>query len=117
MDLSSESDGDISESETREYEEKSYEDLVKGNHIIKNMDGTLRCPFYRGKKKQDYRYNDLLQHASSVGAGKRDLSIELHQQAKRLADRQKLESEIERLESLIEAIKVKDGSSLDHFKG
>ncbi|GLJ14360.1 hypothetical protein SUGI_0232010, partial [Cryptomeria japonica] len=72
MDLSSESDGDISESEIKEYEEKSYEDLVKGNHIIKNMDGTLRCPFCRGKKKQDYRYNDLLQHASGVGAGKRE---------------------------------------------
>ncbi|GLJ41766.1 hypothetical protein SUGI_0864320 [Cryptomeria japonica] len=47
---------------------------------------------------------------------KRDLSIELHQQAKKLADRQKLESQIERLESLIETIKVKDGSSLDRFK-
>ncbi|XP_059078161.1 WEB family protein At5g55860-like [Cryptomeria japonica] len=35
---------------------------------------------------------------------------------KKLADRQKLESEIERLESLIETIKVKDGSSLDHFE-
>lgn len=48
---------------------------------------------------------------------KRDLSIELHQQAKKLADRQKLELEIDRLGGLIETLKqVKDGSSLDHFK-
>lgn len=72
MDLSSESDGDISESELQEYEEKSYEDLMRGNHIVKNMDGTLRCPFCRGKKKQDYKYNDLLQHARGIGAGKRE---------------------------------------------
>ncbi|KAH9314360.1 hypothetical protein KI387_022987 [Taxus chinensis] len=46
--------------------------LMNGIHIVKNMDGTLRCPFCRGKKKQDYRYKDLLQHASGVGAGKRE---------------------------------------------
>eukprot|EP00253_Pinus_taeda_P005310 PITA_05310 len=69
--FSGDSEGDMSDSEIKDCEEKCYSELLKGVHLIRNKDGTLRCPFCKGKKKQDYKYKDLLQHASGVGAGKR----------------------------------------------
>lgn len=69
--FSGDSEDDMSDSEIKECEEKCFNELMKGLHIIRNIDGTLRCPFCKGKKKQDYKYKDLLQHASGVGAGKR----------------------------------------------
>ncbi|GAV72369.1 XS domain-containing protein/XH domain-containing protein/zf-XS domain-containing protein [Cephalotus follicularis] len=67
MDYSSE-ESDISESELDEYKDKPYEQLQAGKLKVK-INGTLRCPFCAGKKKQDYKYKDLLQHASGVGKG------------------------------------------------
>lgn len=69
--FSGDSEDDMSDSEIKDCEEKCYSELLKGVHLIRNKDGTLRCPFCKGKKKQDYKYKDLLQHASGVGAGKR----------------------------------------------
>ncbi|KAF7141680.1 hypothetical protein RHSIM_Rhsim06G0089800 [Rhododendron simsii] len=65
----SESSSDISDSEINEYKDKSYEELKKGNYRVKNRDGSLRCPFCLGKKKQQFKYRDLLQHAPRVGSG------------------------------------------------
>lgn len=65
----SESSLDISDSEINEYKDKPYEDLKKGNYMVENRDGSLRCPFFPGKKKQQFKYRDLLQHASGVGSG------------------------------------------------
>ncbi|KAL5160455.1 Factor of DNA methylation 1 [Glycine soja] len=67
MDYSSEEDSDISESEIEEYAEKPYEQLRAGKYKVKNLNGTLRCPYCAGKKKQEFKYKDLLQHASGVG--------------------------------------------------
>lgn len=39
------------------------------NDKAKGANETIRCPFCTGKKKQDYKYNDLLQHATGVGKG------------------------------------------------
>ncbi|XP_072979178.1 factor of DNA methylation 1-like [Typha angustifolia] len=63
-----EEDSEVSDSELDDYEEKSYFLLKTGNHRIKNPDGSFRCPYCTGKKKQDYKYKDLLQHATGVGA-------------------------------------------------
>ncbi|KAF2321502.1 hypothetical protein GH714_000151 [Hevea brasiliensis] len=68
MDHSSEEESDISESEINDYKDKPYEDLKTGKYKVK-VNGTLRCPFCAGKKKQDYKYKDLLQHASGVAKG------------------------------------------------
>jgi hypothetical protein len=65
-DSSDDSDEDDSEAES-DYEEKSYSQLRSGNHRVRNPDGTFRCPFCPGKKKQDYKLKDLLQHADGIG--------------------------------------------------
>ncbi|XP_031267017.1 factor of DNA methylation 1-like [Pistacia vera] len=68
MDYSSEEVSDISDSEINEYIEKPYEELRAGKYKVP-VSGTFRCPFCAGKKKQVYKYKDLLQHASGVGKG------------------------------------------------
>ncbi|EOY18111.1 XH/XS domain-containing protein, putative isoform 4, partial [Theobroma cacao] len=60
-------DSDISESEMEEYEDKSYEKLKNGKHNIKVSEETYTCPYCPKKKKRDYLYKELLQHASGVG--------------------------------------------------
>jgi hypothetical protein len=65
----SESSTDISDSEINEYKDKPYEDLKQGKYRVLSVDGSLRCPFCPGKKKQKWQYRDLLQHASGVGSG------------------------------------------------
>ncbi|KAK4846197.1 hypothetical protein QYF36_014247 [Acer negundo] len=66
MEYNSEEEFDFSDSEIIEYAEKPYKDLKAGKYKVKVND-TLRCPFCSGKKKQDYKFKDLLQHASGVG--------------------------------------------------
>lgn len=67
MDQSSDGDTDMSESEMDEYEAQSYEELKNGNHSVKISDETFTCPYCPKKRKRDYLYKDLLQHASGVG--------------------------------------------------
>ncbi|KAE8697866.1 putative Aquaporin NIP1.1 [Hibiscus syriacus] len=69
MDSRSGEESDFSDSETNEYMEKPYEELRSGKYKVKALKGSLRCPFCAGKKKQDYKFKDLLQHASGVGKG------------------------------------------------
>ncbi|KAJ7975729.1 factor of DNA methylation 1-like [Quillaja saponaria] len=92
MDYSSEEDSDISESEIEEYKEKPYEQLKSGKYKVKSLNGTLRCPFCAGKKKQDYKYKDLLQHASGVGKGSANRSAK--QKAYHLALAKFLETDL-----------------------
>ncbi|GAB2269536.1 hypothetical protein Dimus_004456 [Dionaea muscipula] len=69
MDCSSDDESDISESEIEEYKDKPYEHLQSGKYKVINANGTLRCPFCAGKKKQEYGFKDLLQHSSGVAKG------------------------------------------------
>ncbi|XP_061342494.1 factor of DNA methylation 1-like [Gastrolobium bilobum] len=92
MDYSSEEESDISESEINDYSEKPYEHLRSGKYKVKSLNGTLRCPFCAGKKKQDYKYKDLLQHASGVGKGSANRSG--IQKANHLALAKYLETEL-----------------------
>ncbi|CAO2204640.1 unnamed protein product [Urochloa humidicola] len=50
-----------------DYEEQSFRLLTSGKHRVRNPDGTFRCPFCPGKKKQGYKIKDLLQHADGIG--------------------------------------------------
>ncbi|XP_057786999.1 factor of DNA methylation 1-like isoform X2 [Salvia miltiorrhiza] len=69
MGSSSDEESDISDSEINEYKEKPYELLKAGTYKVKGPNGSFRCPFCAGKKKQDYQYNHLFQHAIGVAKG------------------------------------------------
>ncbi|XP_022988349.1 protein INVOLVED IN DE NOVO 2-like [Cucurbita maxima] len=60
-------DTDISESELDERESKSYQELKNGKRIVKLSHETFTCPYCSRKRKRDFLYKDLLQHASGVG--------------------------------------------------
>ncbi|XP_027344592.1 factor of DNA methylation 1-like isoform X1 [Abrus precatorius] len=92
MDYSSEEDSDISESEIDDYSEKPYEQLRAGKHKVKTLSGTLRCPFCAGKKKQEYKYKELYQHAAGVGKGSANRSAK--QKANHLALAKYLETDL-----------------------
>ncbi|CAN0905258.1 Factor of DNA methylation 5 [Linum grandiflorum] len=68
MDSSRSDDSDISDSEIIDRIEKSYTRLRSKQYKVQVV-GRLRCPFCPGKKKQSYKYKELLQHASGVGKG------------------------------------------------
>ncbi|EOA33756.1 hypothetical protein CARUB_v10019950mg [Capsella rubella] len=68
MDSSSEEESEISESEIDVYSDKPYE-LIKNGHYKVKVKDTFRCPFCSGKKKQHYKYKELLAHASGVAKG------------------------------------------------
>ncbi|KAG8390855.1 hypothetical protein BUALT_Bualt01G0127000 [Buddleja alternifolia] len=65
---SSGEDTDMSDSETEEYVEKAYEELKNGKHQLKISDQAYTCPYCPKKKKRDFQYKELLQHASSIGS-------------------------------------------------
>lgn len=69
MENSSGEESGISDSEIEEYVEKPYQALRTGTYKVKNANGTLKCPFCAGKKKQEYGFKDLYQHASGVAKG------------------------------------------------
>lgn len=48
------------------YVDISYQELKKGTYKVKNSDETFICP-YCPERKQDYKYRELLNHASGVG--------------------------------------------------
>ncbi|KMT18331.1 hypothetical protein BVRB_2g024880 [Beta vulgaris subsp. vulgaris] len=64
---SSEEDTDISESEIDEYGDKTFEELKKGSSELKVAEEKYTCPYCPGKRKRDYQYKELLQHASGIG--------------------------------------------------
>ncbi|GMN49905.1 hypothetical protein TIFTF001_019061 [Ficus carica] len=83
MDYSSDDESDISDSEINDYAEKPYEQLRDGTYRVRGLNGILKCPFCAGKKKQDYKFKDLLQHASGVAKGSANRSAK--QKANHLA--------------------------------
>ncbi|KAF5799976.1 putative XS domain-containing protein [Helianthus annuus] len=67
MDQSSGGDTDGSDSEVEEYVDEAYENLKGGKHRVKLSEETFACPYCPNKKKHDYKYKELLQHATMVG--------------------------------------------------
>nr|XP_043636580.1 factor of DNA methylation 1-like [Erigeron canadensis] len=92
MDISSSSDSDISDSDILEYKNKPYEQLRSGKLKVKYPNGILRCPFCAGKKKQNFKYKDLHQHAT--GASKGSSNRKAIQKANHLALKMYLENEL-----------------------
>ncbi|CAN8305047.1 unnamed protein product [Cochlearia groenlandica] len=81
----------ISDSEIDDYSETPYLDLQNGKYKVK-VNGMLRCPFCAGKKKQDYKYKELIAHASGVSKGSATRSA--LQKANHLALAKYLENEL-----------------------
>ncbi|CAN6804288.1 hypothetical protein Bca4012_100242 [Brassica carinata] len=69
MDKSSESESEVSESEIADYSEKPYKQLRDGELKVKLKLDSFKCPFCSGKKKQHYKYKELLAHATGVAKG------------------------------------------------
>lgn len=65
---SSGEDSDMCDSDTEEYGEKTFEELKNGKHQIKISDQAYTCPYCPTKKKKDFQFKELLQHASSIGS-------------------------------------------------
>ncbi|CAL5008428.1 unnamed protein product [Urochloa decumbens] len=81
MELSSDESSELSETDIDDYAEKAYLDLKSGKLVARLGTDRFRCPFCPGKKKQDYRYNELLQHAVGVGASNRAAKVKANHQA------------------------------------
>lgn len=71
MDFDDELESDYESDEAENAETKAQEGLRSGTLKVENSDGTFRCPFSPSKKKQDYRYSEIFQHAQGVSKGKR----------------------------------------------
>ncbi|KAJ0979515.1 hypothetical protein J5N97_014989 [Dioscorea zingiberensis] len=80
MDSSSEA-SEISDSEIDDFEDKCYLNLQNKKYIVENENGTYRCPFCVGKKRQEYQYKDLLQHATAIGASNRSGKVKAYHRA------------------------------------
>uniref|UniRef100_A0A1J3JZ18 Factor of DNA methylation 5 n=1 Tax=Noccaea caerulescens TaxID=107243 RepID=A0A1J3JZ18_NOCCA len=89
---SDEESDEISESEIDVYSEKPYSKLKNGEYKVKVKDGTFKCPFCAGKKKQHYQYKELFAHASGVAKGSASRSAKL--KANHLALAKYLENEL-----------------------
>ena len=67
----------MADSDSDEYDSdevnKAYEEAKASlqDRTVKcvNSDGTFRCPYSPGRKKQDYKYSEILQHAVGVVKG------------------------------------------------
>ncbi|KAG0564178.1 hypothetical protein KC19_8G089600 [Ceratodon purpureus] len=63
----SNSDGE----ETEVHEERVAQGIADGTLVVKNNDGTYKCPLSPGRKKQSYKYREILAHAHGVSIGKK----------------------------------------------
>ncbi|XBI13184.1 hypothetical protein VPH35_139947 [Triticum aestivum] len=66
MECSSDESSELSDTDSHDYADKAYTDLKSGRLVARFGADRFRCPFCPGK--EDYRYNELLQHAIGVGA-------------------------------------------------
>lgn len=61
-------DENLVKSENQSPTSETYLLLKTGKLSIQNPDGSFRCPFCPNRKKQDYQYNEILNHATGVEA-------------------------------------------------
>ena len=81
MDCSNYESSELGDTDIDDYAEKVYMDLKSGKFVARLGTDRFRCPFCPGKKKQDYRYNELLQHAIGVGASNRAAKVKANHHA------------------------------------
>ncbi|KZV26118.1 myosin-2 heavy chain-like [Dorcoceras hygrometricum] len=67
MEYDSGEESDGNDPEVEEYVNVTYEELKNGKHQVKISDYMYTCPYCSHKKKRDFPYKDLLQHASGIG--------------------------------------------------
>ncbi|KAJ0545933.1 putative XS domain-containing protein [Helianthus annuus] len=92
MENSSGEESEFSDSEIADYKDKPYQQLRDGTLKVKYPNGILKCPFCAGKKKQNFKYKDLHQHASGVSKGSSNRNAK--QKANHLALTLYLENEL-----------------------
>ncbi|XP_026385386.1 protein INVOLVED IN DE NOVO 2-like [Papaver somniferum] len=68
--MSSDEDSEISEFEIDDYGDKEYELMKNGKRKVKFAENVFRCPFCQGKKKLDYLYKDIKQHAVGIASSR-----------------------------------------------
>ncbi|KAL6526813.1 hypothetical protein OROGR_015903 [Orobanche gracilis] len=61
-------DTDLCQCKAKKYEAKAYEKLKNGKHQIKKSCQAYMCPYCHEKRKLNFQYKDLLQHASAIGS-------------------------------------------------
>ncbi|KAI4302396.1 hypothetical protein MLD38_038145 [Melastoma candidum] len=71
-DAQSDGDSDISESEMDDHEKKCYMELKKGKRPVLVKTAGFTCPYCPKKRKREYLYAELLQHAAGVGKSTSD---------------------------------------------
>ena len=69
--MDSDDDDLIDSDEVIDAEFRAEKDIQSGVLKVLNSDETFRCPFSPGRKKQDYKYSEILQHAEGVSKGGR----------------------------------------------
>jgi hypothetical protein len=62
---------DYDSDELNEAYEEAWAGLRDGTVVWKNSDGTFRCPYSPSRKKRDYKYSEIYQHAVGVSKGNR----------------------------------------------
>ncbi|MFS7907116.1 putative XS domain-containing protein [Helianthus anomalus] len=85
-------ESEFSDSEISEHKDKPYAQLRNGTLKVKYPGGIFKCLFCAGKKKQNFKYKDLHQHASGVSKGSSNRSAK--QKANHLALTLYLENEL-----------------------
>ncbi|XP_042485078.1 factor of DNA methylation 4-like [Macadamia integrifolia] len=112
MDQSSEEKSDIREPEMSRYVDKSYEELKSGNPKVKISNDMYECPFCLGKRKRDYIYQELLQHATDVGKDWARKNVK--HKAKHLALAKYLERDVGPEEFPLQPVRVSEPPRCSH---
>ncbi|KAL8463092.1 hypothetical protein ACS0TY_033928 [Phlomoides rotata] len=60
--------GNVPDSITKKHMSKMYKELKNGKHQVKLSAQAYTCPYCPNKRKGEFGYVDILQHASSIGA-------------------------------------------------
>lgn len=75
MSHSSSEDTDISDTELDDYIDEYYDQLKRGTPKVKISETIFSCPYCSRKKKRDYLYKELHQHALGIGRNSKNRSM------------------------------------------
>ncbi|KAM3279716.1 hypothetical protein ACQJBY_046845 [Aegilops geniculata] len=81
MECSSDESSELSDTDIGDYAKKAYADLKSGKLMARFGTDRFTCPFCLGKKKLDYRYIELLNHAIGLSASNHAAKVKANHQA------------------------------------
>ncbi|XP_028552386.1 factor of DNA methylation 5 isoform X2 [Dendrobium catenatum] len=81
MDYSFSETIEFCDSEIDVYATNFYQQLKSEELKVKVTDNIYRCPFCHKKKTQNYKYKDLLQHATDIAATNKNAKVKANHQA------------------------------------